>query len=226
MAQNERGASPRARCQRSRRRGEGQGRHREVGAGGSPIQRCGATNRNRIRGVGPPGTSGHGTVKSSMRGGVCLINPASTHQKFCVLLREVCMASRSKVWMKSCGTAGKPGGNSEHKPHPAAMTRTERGEISADRHAEVSRGHTRLDAGDAREAPQGRQAGQQIGGAATRTGRRPERCPERGLKERRSRLVSSEGKASVRPLELPLDDPGDEAVTGTRGEDAPVEEGG
>jgi RNA-directed DNA polymerase len=38
--------------------------------------------------------------------------------------------------------------------------------------------------------------------------------------------VSSEGKASVRQLELPLDDPGDEAVTGTRGEDAPVEEGG
>jgi len=35
--------------------------------------------------------------------------------------------------------------------------------------------------------------------------------------------VSSEGKASVRQLELPLDDPGDEAVTGTRREDAPVE---
>jgi RNA-directed DNA polymerase len=35
--------------------------------------------------------------------------------------------------------------------------------------------------------------------------------------------VSSEGNASVRQLELPLDDPGDEAVTGTRGEDAPVE---
>jgi RNA-directed DNA polymerase len=35
--------------------------------------------------------------------------------------------------------------------------------------------------------------------------------------------VSSGGKASVRQLELPLDDPGDEAVTGTRGEDAPVE---
>jgi RNA-directed DNA polymerase len=44
------------------------------------------------------------------------------------------------------------------------------------------------------------------------------------LKERRSRFVSSEGKASVRQLELPLDDPGDEAVTGTRREDAPVEE--
>jgi RNA-directed DNA polymerase len=35
--------------------------------------------------------------------------------------------------------------------------------------------------------------------------------------------VSSEGQASVRPRELPLDDPGDEAVTGTRGEDAPGE---
>ena len=36
--------------------------------------------------------------------------------------------------------------------------------------------------------------------------------------------MSSGDKASVRPRELPLDDPGDEAVTGTRGEDAPVEE--
>jgi len=38
--------------------------------------------------------------------------------------------------------------------------------------------------------------------------------------------VSSGGKASVRQLELPLDVSGDEAITGTRGEDAPVEEGG
>jgi RNA-directed DNA polymerase len=35
--------------------------------------------------------------------------------------------------------------------------------------------------------------------------------------------VSSGDKASVRPLERPLDDPGDEATTGTRGEDAPVD---
>jgi RNA-directed DNA polymerase len=35
--------------------------------------------------------------------------------------------------------------------------------------------------------------------------------------------VSSEGNTSVRQLELPLEAPGDEAVTGTRGEDAPVE---
>jgi hypothetical protein len=33
--------------------------------------------------------------------------------------------------------------------------------------------------------------------------------------------VSSGGKASVRPLERPLEEPGDAAVTGTRGEDAP-----
>jgi RNA-directed DNA polymerase len=36
--------------------------------------------------------------------------------------------------------------------------------------------------------------------------------------------VSSRGKASVRQLELPLGTPGDEAIAGTRGEDAPVEE--
>jgi hypothetical protein len=92
---------------------------------------------------GTPGTSGHVPVKSSMRGGVCLINPASTHRKFGVLRREVCMASRSKVGMKWCGTAGKPGGNGEHQPQPEAMTRTERGAIPADRHAEVSRGYSR-----------------------------------------------------------------------------------
>jgi hypothetical protein len=49
---------------------------------------------------GTPGTSGHVTVKSSMRAGVCFINPASTHRKFCVLLREVCMVSTSRVGMK------------------------------------------------------------------------------------------------------------------------------
>jgi RNA-directed DNA polymerase len=35
--------------------------------------------------------------------------------------------------------------------------------------------------------------------------------------------VSSGGNASVRQLELPLDDPGDEAATGTRGMGAPGE---
>jgi RNA-directed DNA polymerase len=36
--------------------------------------------------------------------------------------------------------------------------------------------------------------------------------------------VSSGGKASVRPRERPLEIPGNEAIAGTRGEDAPVEE--
>ena len=38
----------------------------------------------------------------------------------------------------------------------------------------------------------------------TATNRRPERCPERGLKERRGRFMSRRGSASVRQLTLPL----------------------
>jgi len=48
MAPNWRGESPLARCPQSRRLGEGQGRHGDVGSGGSPIQSRGATNRNQI----------------------------------------------------------------------------------------------------------------------------------------------------------------------------------
>ena len=36
--------------------------------------------------------------------------------------------------------------------------------------------------------------------------------------------MSGGGKASVRQLERPLETPGDGAIAGTRGEDAPVEE--
>ena len=58
MAQSLWGESPHARFSRSRRQGEGQepapdlirGRHREVGSGGSPIQKRGATNRNPAKG--------------------------------------------------------------------------------------------------------------------------------------------------------------------------------
>jgi hypothetical protein len=75
--------------------------------------------------------------------GVCLIHPASTRGTFCGVPWEIWMVSMSQVWMKSRGTAGKPGGNRENKPHPEATTRTERGEISSDRYAEVSRGHSR-----------------------------------------------------------------------------------
>jgi hypothetical protein len=84
--------------------------------------------------------------------GVYLIHPASTHGTFCVLPWEICGLSK----------------------------RTEGGEIRAERPAEVSRGYSRPGAGEAREAPQGRKAGERRGRAATRVGRRPERCPERG----------------------------------------------
>jgi hypothetical protein len=84
--------------------------------------------------------------------GVYLIHPASTHGTFGVLPWEICWLSK----------------------------RTEGGEIRAERPAEVSRGYRRPGAGDAREAPHGRKAGERIGRAATRVGRRPERCPARG----------------------------------------------
>jgi hypothetical protein len=81
-----------------------------------------------------------------------LIKPASTPGTFGVLPGEICWLSK----------------------------RTEGGAIRAERPAEVSRGSSRPGAGAASEAPQGRKAGEQIGRAATRVGRRPERCPERG----------------------------------------------
>src|SRR6266545_2334515 len=58
MAQSESGESPDARYRRSRRLGEGQGRHREVGSEGSPIQKRGARYTNRIRGVARSGRAG------------------------------------------------------------------------------------------------------------------------------------------------------------------------
>jgi hypothetical protein len=84
--------------------------------------------------------------------GVYVIHPASTHGTCCVVPWEIC-------WLSE---------------------RTEGGSSRAERPADVSRGYSRPGAGEAREAPQGRKAGAQIGRAATRVGRRPERCPERG----------------------------------------------
>jgi hypothetical protein len=42
---------------------------------------------------GTPGTRGHVTAKSSLRNGVCVINPAVTHRQLGVLPRESCMLS-------------------------------------------------------------------------------------------------------------------------------------
>jgi hypothetical protein len=88
---------------------------------------------------GTLGTSGHVTAKSSIRNGVCFINPASTRGTICVLPWEI-----SRL---SARTGGR-------------VTGTERP-------GEVSRGYSRPGAGKASEAPQCRKAGQQIGRAAT-----------------------------------------------------------
>ena len=88
---------------------------------------------------GTPGTSGHVTAKSSIRNGVCFINPAFTREAFCVLPWEI-----SRLSERTRGRA-----------------------TGSDRPGEVSRGQSSSGAGEASEAPQGRKAGQQIGRAAT-----------------------------------------------------------
>mgnify|MGYP001050673652 CR=1 FL=1 len=88
---------------------------------------------------GTLGTSGHVTAKSSIRSGVCFINPASTRRTICVLPWEISrLSERTRGWVTSFERSG-----------------------------EVSRGRSRLVAGEAIEAPQVRKAGKQIGGAAT-----------------------------------------------------------
>ena len=79
---------------------------------------------------GPPGTSGHVTVKSSICDGVGFINLAPTQGTFCVLPWEICGAS--------------------------GASRTEGGESLPDHLAEVSRGHIR---GASLEGPNGMRGG-------------------------------------------------------------------
>jgi hypothetical protein len=136
---------------------------------------------------GTVGTSGHATVKSSIHNGLCFINRASMHGRYDSLPREICSVS----WC-----------------------RTEGGAIFPDRTAEVSRRHSRPGAGEAREAPQGRKAGQRIGQAATRVGRRP---------ERRKRVDAWGGAARWHPARgRALLGLWDERAAGTPGEDTPV----
>jgi hypothetical protein len=98
---------------------------------------------------GTLGTSGHVTAKSSIRNGVCFINPAFTRRAICVLPWEI---SRSSA-RTGCRVAG------------------------TDRPGEVSRGQSRPEAGEASEAPQRRKAGQQIGRAATSGDEGPNGAP-------------------------------------------------
>jgi RNA-directed DNA polymerase len=106
------------------------------------------------------------------------------------------MVSRSKVWRKSRGTAGKPGGNRANNPPPEATTRTERGEIPADRQADVSRGPTRHAVGVLK---------------AQTVGRGVHRMLDRG-------------HAPGQQLELPFAERRGEASVGAAGQDTPVGE--
>jgi RNA-directed DNA polymerase len=106
------------------------------------------------------------------------------------------MVSRSKVWRKSRGTAGKPGGNREHTPPPEAMTWTEKGEIPSDRQADVSRGPTRHAVGVLKAQTVGRGVHRML----------------------------ARGHAPGQQLELPFAERRGEASVGAAGQDTPVGE--
>ena len=99
---------------------------------------------------GALGTSGHVTAKSSIRNGVCFINPASTRGTICVLPWEISRLS-ARTGFRATDT---------------------------DRPGEVSRGQSRPMAGRAIEAPRCRKAGQQIGRAATPRDEGPNGAPK------------------------------------------------
>jgi hypothetical protein len=181
------GASPLSRYSWSRRTREAQGRRREAGSEGSVERRCGARDTNRIRGVVQPGRAGTQQQSPPSTTGLCFINPASMHRRYDSLPREICGVS----WL-----------------------RTEGGAILSDRPAEVSRRHSRPGAGEASEAPQGRKAGQRIGQAATRVGRRPERWKRVDAWGGAARWHPARGRALLGLW--------DELAAGTPGADAPV----
>ena len=93
--------------------------------------------------------------------------------------------------------------------------------IGAENRGGVSRGHSRWEAGKAIEALQSRKMQPRICESPNAVHRRPERFPERGLKEWRSRLPRNCGIASD---ESTGRKPGgwDEAVVGAARRDAPV----
>jgi len=80
---------------------------------------------------GTSGTSGHVTAKSSIRNGVCFINPAFTRRTICVLPWEISRLS-ARTGFRVTGI---------------------------DRPGEVSRGQSRSEAGRAIEAPQAERRG-------------------------------------------------------------------
>jgi hypothetical protein len=150
MAQHSRGGSPRARDQRSRRRGAGHGRASRGGVWRKPT----------------PDVRGD-VQEPDRRGGTTRDAWARAHQ-----VRQPRVGGAGDI--RRLGTdraVSDPGRSAGGAP----ARRPARGGLRADRQAGVRRGPSRPGAGEAREAPHGRQAGSRSGGAATRVGRRPER---------------------------------------------------
>ena len=104
---------------------KGKGVIARVGSGGSPIQNARSDEQEPDMRCGTLGTSGHVTAKSSIRRGVCFMNPAFTRRTICVLPWEISRLS----------------------------ARTGRRVTGADRPGEVSRGHSRPEAGKAIALP-------------------------------------------------------------------------
>jgi hypothetical protein len=87
-------ASLLSRCAWSRRTREAQGRHREVGSGGSVERTCRARDTNRIRGVVQSGRAGTRQQSPPSTSGLCFINPAPMHRRYDSLPREASHAPR------------------------------------------------------------------------------------------------------------------------------------
>jgi len=56
---------------------------------------------------GTSGTSGHVTAKSSIRSGVCFINPACTRETFLVFPWEICRLSRTGLRVAGAALTGR-----------------------------------------------------------------------------------------------------------------------
>ena len=169
LAQSSRGGSPRARYERSRRRGAGPGRHREVTSGGSPTPHVRGDAQAPERRGGTPGTRGHVPPKSSIRA-VGVLDTSGVDARTArgltlgdrpgVQVHRGRRAARSALTERQQSAAGRGGAP------PATLVRHPKAERRGTRAAEPPRGG----AAGPHGAPRG--ACRRGGGAACRAGAR------------------------------------------------------
>ena len=142
MAQNERGASPRARYSRSRRLGAGQGRPPGGGVWRKPNPHARGDEQEPERRGGAPGTSGHVTAKSSIRRGVLDTSGVYARNVRCLTLGDSAggpgeqglRAERSALSGQQTSAEGILG------PTPARLVRHPKADRRGNREAKPSRG--------------------------------------------------------------------------------------